>query len=146
MTLHHTKHHQTYVTALNAAEAQYAKASSPKERIALQSALKFNGGGTFAFMTYLLPRLIAIKDTSTTRSSGRTSRPHQRRAARAACSLRAPRSQRRSRRSSARSTSSRRSSTPRLWASRAQAGAGSYVSHSFPTSPKPFIFLEPDRI
>jgi len=45
MTLHHTKHHQTYVTALNAAEASYAKASTPKERIALQSAIKFNGGG-----------------------------------------------------------------------------------------------------
>ncbi|KJA21342.1 hypothetical protein HYPSUDRAFT_42210 [Hypholoma sublateritium FD-334 SS-4] len=45
MTLHHTKHHQTYVTALNAAEASYAKASTPKERIALQAALKFNGGG-----------------------------------------------------------------------------------------------------
>ncbi|KAI0319722.1 manganese superoxide dismutase [Amylostereum chailletii] len=45
MTLHHTKHHQTYVTALNAAEAAYTKASSPKERIALQAALKFNGGG-----------------------------------------------------------------------------------------------------
>ncbi|KAI6121052.1 manganese superoxide dismutase [Pisolithus croceorrhizus] len=32
MELHHTKHHQTY-------------ASTPKERIALQAALRFNGGG-----------------------------------------------------------------------------------------------------
>jgi len=45
MTLHHDKHHQTYVNALNAAELAYAKASTPKERIALQAALKFNGGG-----------------------------------------------------------------------------------------------------
>ncbi|KAF9459866.1 manganese superoxide dismutase [Collybia nuda] len=44
MELHHKKHHQTYVNALNAAEAAYAKASTPKERIALQAALKFNGG------------------------------------------------------------------------------------------------------
>ncbi|TFK46149.1 manganese superoxide dismutase [Heliocybe sulcata] len=45
MELHHKKHHQTYVNALNAAEVSYSKASTPKERIALQAALKFNGGG-----------------------------------------------------------------------------------------------------
>jgi len=45
MELHHKKHHQTYVTALNAAEQAYAKTTTPKERIALQAALKFNGGG-----------------------------------------------------------------------------------------------------
>ena len=45
MTLHHTKHHQAYINALNAAEQAYAKTSTPKERIALQAALKFNGGG-----------------------------------------------------------------------------------------------------
>ncbi|ELU37505.1 manganese superoxide dismutase [Rhizoctonia solani AG-1 IA] len=45
MTLHHKKHHQTYVNGLNAAEESHAKAPSVKERIALQAALKFNGGG-----------------------------------------------------------------------------------------------------
>lgn len=54
MTLHHTKHHQAYVTGLNAAEASYASLVSSadqdgtggvKERIRLQAALKFNGGG-----------------------------------------------------------------------------------------------------
>ena len=42
MVLHRTKHHQTYVNTLNAAEAASATA---KERIALQTALKFNSGG-----------------------------------------------------------------------------------------------------
>lgn len=45
MTLHHKKHHQTYVNALNAATQAYEKASSAKERVGLQAALKFNGGG-----------------------------------------------------------------------------------------------------
>ncbi|KAK7042237.1 superoxide dismutase [Favolaschia claudopus] len=45
MTLHHKKHHQTYVTGLNAAEEAYTKSTSVKEQITLQAALKFNGGG-----------------------------------------------------------------------------------------------------
>ncbi|KAG8710893.1 hypothetical protein FRC08_016588 [Ceratobasidium sp. 394] len=58
MTLHHKKHHQTYVNGLNTAEESYGKASTPKERIALQSALKFNGGGHInhsLFWTNLAP-------------------------------------------------------------------------------------------
>lgn len=45
MELHHKKHHQTYVNALNDATNAYANATSAKKRIALQAALKFNGGG-----------------------------------------------------------------------------------------------------
>ena len=47
MKLHHQKHHQTYVNALNAATDAYKKADSMKERVALQAALKFNGGGQY---------------------------------------------------------------------------------------------------
>ncbi|KAF8909636.1 Mn superoxide dismutase [Gymnopilus junonius] len=45
MKLHHTKHHQAYVNGLNAAEEAYAATDSVPKQIALQSALKFNGGG-----------------------------------------------------------------------------------------------------
>ncbi|KAF9030363.1 manganese and iron superoxide dismutase [Hymenopellis radicata] len=58
MTLHHKKHHQTYVNGLNAAEKSYASAPSIKDEIALQAALKFNGGGHInhsLFWTNLAP-------------------------------------------------------------------------------------------
>ena len=48
MTLHHTKHHQTYVNGLNAAEESLSSLqaeSNIKGIIGLQAALKFNGGG-----------------------------------------------------------------------------------------------------
>ncbi|XWW92781.1 hypothetical protein V2A60_000708 [Cordyceps javanica] len=44
MELHHGKHHQAYVTNLNAALKSYA-AADVAGQIALQQALKFNGGG-----------------------------------------------------------------------------------------------------
>ena len=53
MKLHHTKHHQTYVNGLNAAEDAYAEANSTAEKIALQPALKFNGGGLYIFVKIL---------------------------------------------------------------------------------------------
>ncbi|KAF9011971.1 Mn superoxide dismutase [Cyathus striatus] len=45
MKLHHQKHHQTYINGLNTAEEAYAKTDDIKQKISLQSALKFNGGG-----------------------------------------------------------------------------------------------------
>ncbi|KAG0366048.1 Superoxide dismutase [Mn], mitochondrial [Gamsiella multidivaricata] len=48
MEVHHAKHHQTYVTNLNAAEEKLGSAYQSKDvndEIAIQSALKFNGGG-----------------------------------------------------------------------------------------------------
>ena len=60
MELHHTKHHQAYVNGLNAAEDAYFKAPSTRDQIALQAALKFNGGGkpsppvTFGFIAIFI--------------------------------------------------------------------------------------------
>jgi Fe-Mn family superoxide dismutase len=48
MELHYTKHHQAYVNNLNAALEKYQEAESKKEiaqMIALEAAIKFNGGG-----------------------------------------------------------------------------------------------------
>ncbi|OZJ01735.1 hypothetical protein BZG36_05119 [Bifiguratus adelaidae] len=62
MKLHHTKHHQTYVTNYNAAEEKLAAAvknSDLREQIALQAAIKFNGGGHLnhsIFWTNLAPK------------------------------------------------------------------------------------------
>ncbi|KAF8940393.1 Superoxide dismutase [Mn], mitochondrial [Dissophora ornata] len=48
MEVHHSKHHQAYVNGLNAAEEKLGSAfnsSDVNDEIALQSAIKFNGGG-----------------------------------------------------------------------------------------------------
>jgi len=48
MELHHSKHHQAYVTNLNAALQTYSTATASADvpaRIALQAAIRFNGGG-----------------------------------------------------------------------------------------------------
>ncbi|CAO1632804.1 unnamed protein product [Jaminaea pallidilutea] len=48
MEIHHSKHHNTYVNNLNAAEKAYAQAVQAKDiraQIATQQAIKFNGGG-----------------------------------------------------------------------------------------------------
>jgi Fe-Mn family superoxide dismutase len=48
MNLHYTKHHQAYVNNLNKTLEQYAEAQQRQDlaaMIALQSAIKFNGGG-----------------------------------------------------------------------------------------------------
>lgn len=61
MDLHYNKHHNTYVTNLNAALEKYAKAESENDlpaMIALEPAIRFNGGGNInhsIFWTNLAP-------------------------------------------------------------------------------------------
>ncbi|MBU6383976.1 MAG: superoxide dismutase [Verrucomicrobia bacterium] len=61
MELHYTKHHKGYVTNLNTALEKYHEAESKNDvaqMIALQSAIKFNGGGHInhsIFWTILTP-------------------------------------------------------------------------------------------
>lgn len=61
MTLHYTKHHQAYVNNLSAALEKYAEAESKDDiaqMIALEQAIKFNGGGHInhsIFWTNLAP-------------------------------------------------------------------------------------------
>lgn len=69
MELHHAKHHQTYVNGYNQALEQYHDAEEKKEygkMIALQPALKFNGGGHInhsIFWTNLTPKTHATEPT-----------------------------------------------------------------------------------
>jgi Fe-Mn family superoxide dismutase len=62
MELHHSKHHNAYVTNLNAALEKYIEAEKKQDMqqmIALQSAIRFNGGGHInhsIFWTNLAPQ------------------------------------------------------------------------------------------
>ncbi len=62
MELHYTKHHQAYVNNLNAALEKYAEAEKKGDvvaMIALQAAIRFNGGGHInhsIFWTNLAPQ------------------------------------------------------------------------------------------
>jgi Fe-Mn family superoxide dismutase len=56
MQLHHQKHHQTYITNYNKALEQLQDAVTKGDSasvVKLQSAIKFNGGGSLFLLLYL---------------------------------------------------------------------------------------------
>jgi superoxide dismutase len=80
MELHHAKHHAAYVTNLNKAMEQQAEAEAKGDvakLIALQSAIKFNGGGGLCCPASLSLAKHSVRTppqaTSTMPSSGQTS-------------------------------------------------------------------------
>ena len=68
MELHHTKHYRAYFNGLNAAENAYLKAPSTRDQIALQAALKFNGGGGQALSPRVSPFCSSQQAAPTRRS------------------------------------------------------------------------------
>lgn len=58
MKLHHSKHHNTYITTLNQSYEKYADAEAKGDvakMIELQQAIRFNGGGMVMFVQRILP-------------------------------------------------------------------------------------------
>ena len=58
MKLHHSKHHNTYITTLNQSYEKYADAEAKGDvakMIELQQAIKFNGGGKIIINLRILP-------------------------------------------------------------------------------------------
>ena len=62
METHHSKHHQTYVNNFNVAEEKFeaaVKANDLAQQLALQNALKFNGGGKL-FSLYKMRMMLIL--------------------------------------------------------------------------------------
>jgi len=87
MELHHSKHHNTYVTSFNAASEKMEEARSKNDiqtQIATQPLINFHGGKTVHITSVAAPNPLTQSTqavTSTTLSSGRTSLPSRRVAA-----------------------------------------------------------------
>lgn len=72
MTLHHSKHHQTYVTNLNLALQSQATASSTNnlvDQVHLQTAIRFNAGGHINHTLFWENLTPATKTTTSPSSS-----------------------------------------------------------------------------
>ena len=57
MKIHHSKHHQAYVTGFNTTLEKLDAATDPATIVSLQSLLKFNGGGELILRRISLPFL-----------------------------------------------------------------------------------------